>query len=68
MRNFFFLISFPKKPWQKFITSENSHLCPNEAIDLLSRMLIYDHAERITPKEAMEHDYFAPVREMQMKK
>ena len=21
-------------------------------------MLVYDHAERITPKEAMEHEYF----------
>jgi len=28
-------------------------------------MLVYDHAERITPKEAMEHEYFASVREMQ---
>jgi hypothetical protein len=30
-------------------------------------MLVYDHSERITPKEAMEHEYFAPVREMQEK-
>jgi hypothetical protein len=31
-------------------------------------MLIYDHAERITPKEAMEHEYFAPVRDLQNNK
>jgi serine/threonine protein kinase len=30
---------------------------------LLNKMLIYDHAERITPKEAMLHPYFAELRE-----
>ena len=55
--------NYPKKPWNKFINEENKHLCSNEAIDLLSKMLIYDRAERITPKEAMEHPYFKSVRE-----
>jgi casein kinase II subunit alpha len=26
-------------------------------------MLRYDHAERITPKDAMEHPYFKPIKE-----
>jgi casein kinase II subunit alpha len=26
-------------------------------------MLRYDHAERITPKDAMEHPYFKPIRD-----
>ena len=26
-------------------------------------MLVYDHADRITPKEAMKHDFFKPVRD-----
>jgi hypothetical protein len=30
-------------------------------------MLAFDHAERITPKEAMEHEYFAPVKEFHEK-
>jgi casein kinase II subunit alpha len=37
-----------------------------EAIDLLSKMLKYDHAERITPREAMEHPYFKPVKDVKM--
>lgn len=45
------------------MTNENSSLCNDEAFDLLSKMLIYDHAERITPKEAMEHHYFEPVKQ-----
>lgn len=32
-----------KKPWNKFITGENKYLCSEEALDLLSRMLVYDH-------------------------
>ena len=55
--------NYPKKPWNKFINDENKHLCSNEAIDLLSKMLIYDRAQRITPKEAMMHPYFKSVRE-----
>jgi casein kinase II subunit alpha len=57
-----------KKPFHKFINNENKHLCSNEAIDLLSKMLIYDPAERITPKDAMSHPYFAPVVEFWEKK
>jgi casein kinase II subunit alpha len=49
------------------VTNDNGHLCPSEALDLLSKMLVYDHAERITPKDAMEHEYFAPVREYHLK-
>jgi len=54
----------PKKPWTKFINPDNQHLCPEEAIDLLSKMLVYDRAERILPKEAMEHPYFAPLKKI----
>lgn len=52
----------PAKPWSKFIKSENQALCHEDALDLLNKMLVYDHAERILPKEALEHKYFDPVR------
>lgn len=51
-----------RKPWAKFVTPENQHLVSSEAIDLLDRMLRYDHQERLTCKEAMAHAYFDPVR------
>ena len=56
-----------KKPWHKFVNSQNEHLVSEEALDLLSKMLRYDHAERITPKDAMEHPYFKPVKEYHAK-
>ena len=55
--------SYPKKTWDKFINNDNKDLCTPDALDLLSKMLIYDRAERITPKEAMEHPYFNSVKE-----
>lgn len=58
------IVPCPKKPWQKFINPDNKHLCGEDAIDLLSKMLLYDHAERITPRDAMEHKYFDPVRKI----
>lgn len=39
----------------------------DEALDLLSQMLRYDHAERITPKDAMQHAYFKSVRDAHAK-
>lgn len=47
-----------KKTWNKFITSECEHLCSPEALDLLDQMLLYDHAARILPKDAINHPYF----------
>jgi casein kinase II subunit alpha len=51
-----------KKPWTKFITAENEHLTSDEALDILSKLLRYDHQERLTAQEAMAHPYFAPIR------
>jgi casein kinase II subunit alpha len=34
-----------------------------EALDLLGKLLSYDHQERPTAAEAMAHEYFAPVRD-----
>ena len=31
-------------------------------MDLLNKLLVYDHEQRLTCKEAMEHRYFDPVR------
>lgn len=42
-------------------------MCADDAIDLLSKMLIYDHADRITPKDAMEHAYFLPLKKKNWK-
>jgi len=52
---------FPVKPWSKFVTNECAHLAHNDAIDLLDKMLVYDHSQRILPQEAVVHPYFAPV-------
>ena len=52
-----------KKPFEHFVTEQNAHLCPPEAIDLLARILVYDHAARLTCVEAMQHRYFDPVRQ-----
>jgi hypothetical protein len=34
---------------------------------MLSKMLRYDHAERISHKDAMEHPYIKPVKEYHAK-
>lgn len=52
----------PRKPWVKFIKPENAALCTEEALDLLDKMLVYDHHERILPREAMEHKYFDAIK------
>ena len=52
-----------KKKFQIFVKEDNQHLVSEEALDLLSQMLIYDHAERITAKDALDHPYFKDIRE-----
>lgn len=44
-------------------SADNQHLVSNAAIDLIDRLLRYEHTERLTAAEAMQHEYFAPIRE-----
>lgn len=55
---------YPRKKWRKFINSQNQHLCAEDALDFLDSLLKFDHQERLTCREAMEHKYFDPVRDM----
>jgi len=50
-----------KKRWERFVNSENQQLVSTESIDLLDKLLRYDHQERLTAREAMDHAYFFPV-------
>ncbi|CAG9317783.1 unnamed protein product [Blepharisma stoltei] len=53
-----------KQSLNLFVTNENSHLANPQAIDLLSKLFVYDHIDRLLPKEAMGHPYFDIVRKM----
>jgi hypothetical protein len=35
-----------RKPWHKFVTTENQHLVSPEAIDFLDKLLRFDHQVR----------------------
>ncbi|XP_024235010.2 casein kinase II subunit alpha'-like isoform X4 [Oncorhynchus nerka] len=50
-----------RKRWEQFVQTENQHLVSPEALDLLDKLLRYDHQQRLTATEAMEHPYFYPV-------
>jgi len=49
---------YQRKPWTRFITSENQRYITNEAIDFLDKLLRYDHQDRLTAREAQAHSYF----------
>ncbi|AAS52124.1 ADR204Wp [Eremothecium gossypii ATCC 10895] len=48
---------FERKPWSYFISDDNTLAVP-EVVDLIDHLLRYDHQERLTAKEAMDHDFF----------
>lgn len=50
-----------RKRWERYVTSENTSLVTQEALDFLDRLLRYDHQDRLTAREAMEHPYLNPV-------
>jgi serine/threonine protein kinase len=56
--HYFLLIRHSRKRWERFVHSENQHLVSQEALDFLDKLLRYDHKERLTAREAMEHPYF----------
>lgn len=50
-----------KKAWSMFVNADNAHLANEDAIDLLDKLLVYDHQGRLSAAEAMKHPYFHPV-------
>lgn len=48
---------FTRKPWSHFITPETTLVVP-EMVDLIDNLLRYDHQERLTAKETMNHVFF----------
>jgi casein kinase II subunit alpha len=53
---------YTRRPWTRFINPNNNHLICDEVLDLIDKVLRYDHQERLTAKEAMMHPYFDLVR------
>lgn len=59
VRSFFLLSSWTRSDIERCgVHRENQRFISNEAIDLLDRLLRYDHAERLTAGEALAHSYF----------
>lgn len=50
--------TYPKKLFTKLITDNNIKYVSNAGIDLLGKMLTYDHNTRIMAKDALKHPYF----------
>eukprot|EP00485_Elphidium_margaritaceum_P010669 CAMPEP_0202685494 /NCGR_PEP_ID=MMETSP1385-20130828/1276_1 /ASSEMBLY_ACC=CAM_ASM_000861 /TAXON_ID=933848 /ORGANISM="Elphidium margaritaceum" /LENGTH=438 /DNA_ID=CAMNT_0049339855 /DNA_START=193 /DNA_END=1509 /DNA_ORIENTATION=+ len=57
------LSRYQRKPWTKFVNAYNKRYISNESLDFVDRLLRYDHAKRLTPREGMAHAYFKPIRE-----
>jgi casein kinase II subunit alpha len=51
--------SYPSQPWTRFVTAENQQNISIESLDLLDKLLRYDHSERLTAREAQGHAYFS---------
>ncbi|CAD8050022.1 unnamed protein product [Paramecium primaurelia] len=47
-----------QKPFTIYIDPENAHLVTKEGLDLISKLLVYDHKLRLTAEEAMAHSFF----------
>lgn len=50
--------NYTRKPWANFITKDNKHMVSEEVVDLIDKLLTYDHQLRPTAKEAMLHPFF----------
>jgi serine/threonine protein kinase len=48
--------------WTSFVADPAVFMPSPEGIDLLSKLLRYDHIQRLTAHQAMQHPFFDPVR------
>lgn len=54
--------TYAQVPWATFTTPDNAKYVSLEALDLLDHLLRYDHQERFTAVEAMNHPYFSDLK------
>lgn len=59
------LINYKPKHWSKYVNNSNEGLVCDASFDLLSKMLLIDHTERLTAREAILHEYFDSVRDLE---
>ncbi|KAH3675086.1 hypothetical protein WICMUC_002918 [Wickerhamomyces mucosus] len=52
---------YPRKAWNSFVTENNRYLVDDDVIDLIDNLLRYDHQERLTAKEALQHRFFTSL-------
>jgi serine/threonine protein kinase len=52
-------IRWPRQPWTRYTTPDTLPFFTPEAVDLLEKLLRYDHQERLTAREAQAHAYFS---------
>lgn len=53
------LAMFARKDWSAFQHRKNRYRCTPEVIDLIDKLLVYDHQERLSAAEAMAHPFFS---------
>mmetsp|Transcript_10637 Transcript_10637/g.19182 ORF Transcript_10637/g.19182 Transcript_10637/m.19182 type:complete len:531 (+) Transcript_10637:30-1622(+) len=51
-----------RKSWASYTNSSAPHLVTPDGLDLLDKMLVYDHANRLSCQEAMAHPFFESAR------
>jgi casein kinase II subunit alpha len=50
---------YPRKPWSAFVNADNRALSTHpHAVELVDSLLVYDHQQRLTAREAMAHPFF----------
>ena len=54
--------NYSKVPLKNLINEENAHMVDSLGIDLVERLLVYDHTRRLTARQALAHPYFSEVR------
>ena len=55
---------YERHAWKEFETDATRKFINDDLYDYLDKTLVYDHANRLTAKEAMAHKYFDPVRDI----
>ena len=54
-----------RKRWERFLRADNEHLVQQDALSFLDGLLRYDHMQRMTAIEAMNHPYLQAVRDLE---
>merc|ERR1711916_33437 len=56
-----------RRPWSYYTNPKHADKATSAGVDLVDKLLMWDHESRLTARQALEHPFFDPIRDIEIR-